>query len=159
MRSSTTLFLLLMTCCGGSLSEEQRKKMRENMEAGEIKRISEAQLLEASYDYGREVLTAWAEQDNSFTDKRILDSVAQVFQVKIDFLKPGDSLLHQVEQQLIEAYVSGTGTVKDDVQNLKPDSMLYTKPIFKEHPDGSTEFVKAIGIRMAKRQVVLSIKQ
>jgi len=36
--------------------------------------------------------------------------------------------------------------------------MLYTKPILHTRPDGTLEFTKALGIRMSKKYIVLSIK-
>jgi len=38
------------------------------------------------------------------------------------------------------------------------DTLIYTKPLMREHPDGSTEFLKALGIRMLKKQLILTIK-
>ena len=62
-----------------------------------------------------------------------------------------------VERLVMEAYAEGSGS-SDNIQKMGLDSLLYTKPILREHPDGSTEFLKAIGIRMTRKQVVLSIK-
>jgi len=46
----------------------------------------------------------------------------------------------------------------DNLQKMGNDSLLYTKPMMKERPDGSLEFTKALGLRMHKRPIILSIK-
>jgi hypothetical protein len=63
-----------------------------------------------------------------------------------------------VEKQLLEAYASQAHDA-DNVQKMGPDSLLYTKPLMRERPDGSTEFIKAIGIRMTRKEIILSIKE
>jgi len=54
--------------------------------------------------------------------------------------------------------MAASGQGSDNIQKIGPDSLLYTKPIMREHPDGSTEFMKALGIRMTRKQIVLTIK-
>jgi hypothetical protein len=51
--------------------------------------------------------------------------------------------------------LSGVG---DDLQKMGTDSLIYTKPLFTERPDGSLEFIQALAIRIPKRQVILSTK-
>ena len=66
-----------------------------------------------------------------------------------------------MERDLTEAYVAGAvnGTATDNLQALGNDSLLFTRPVLKLHPDGSQEFSHAIGVRMAKRTVILSLPQ
>ena len=44
-----------------------------------------------------------------------------------------------------------------DLQRAGEDSILYTKPVFKNRPDGSQQFSHAIGIKMAIKTIVLSM--
>jgi hypothetical protein len=152
------LFLLasiLFSSCG-SLSTEQRKKIRENMEAGSLKKVSDAELTEAAFAYGRLI----AKAVNGKSDKKLLDSLEKKYGVEILYMQPGDSMLRSVEKQIIDAYTSGAATVDiaDNIQRMGIDSILYTKPIVKEKTDGSVEFDKALALRMPKKQIILSIK-
>ena len=61
-----------------------------------------------------------------------------------------------MERQLLEAYQAGTGT-SDNIQKMGTDSLLYTKPLMHEH-SGKSEFIKVLGIRITRKQIVLSIK-
>ena len=158
-RFAFVLFILL-TACGGTLTDEQRKQMRENMEAGEIRKVTDAELTEAAFAFGRMIAGAVESSDSNLTDKAFLDSLQRELEVDIQFLEPGDSMLAKVESQIIEAYTSGSEVVElsDNVQNLHNDTLLYTKPVLRELPDGTTEFTKALGIRMPVKSVILSIK-
>lgn len=154
------LAMLALMACGGSLSDDQRKKVKEEMEASEIRKVTDAQITEASFAYGRSLLAALEAKDKSMTDASLIDSLENAYHVRIIPLVPGDSLLLEIERQLIEAYTTGAGQIQlnDDVQKLGADSLIYTKPVMRELPDGSVEFVRAIGIHMPRKYVVLSIK-
>jgi hypothetical protein len=154
------VLLIVLTACGGSLSEEQRKKMRENMEAGEIRKVTDAELTEAAFALGRMIAREVEASGKNLNNKSFVDSLQQELAVNILFLEPGDSMLAEVEKQIIEAYTSGSEVVvlNDNVQDLHNDTLLYTKPILRELPDGSTEFTKALGIRMPVKSVILSIQ-
>lgn len=149
----------LLLACGGTLSDEQRKKLQERSAADRIQRVTEGELLEASFTYGRNIATILEKRDASLTNRDLIDSLEQAFQVEIVALVPGDSMLREIESQIIEAYTSAAAqvTVADDVQKLSADSMLYTKPMLRERPDGSVEFTRALGIRMPVKPIVLSL--
>jgi uncharacterized protein YbaP (TraB family) len=154
------VFILLVAFiaggCGGSLSSEQRKKIRENMEAGAIKKVSDAELMEAAFAYGRNI----EKIVKGSSQQRLLDSLEKAYGVEILYMEPGDSVLRRVEKQIIEAYTSGATSVEinDNIQKMGADSILYTKPIMVERPDGSLEFTKALGVRVPKKRVILSLK-
>lgn len=149
--------LLALAACGGKISDEQRKAIKESMEQGQIKRITDAELTEAAYNFGRDIIKDL--EQNKFTTSSI-EAIAKNKEVKIITLQSGDSALMEIEKMIIEAYTSGaTPELSDNIQKLGSDSLLYTKPIMKSQPDGSMQFEKAIGIHMAKKQVVLSIKE
>lgn len=154
------LIALILTACGGTLTDEQRKKAREAIDQGQLKRVTDSEITEASFALGRTITQLIEKKDKELLNRSFLDSLQKVYNVEIISMKPGDSTSRAVEQQIIDAYIAGTGKVEldDNIQKLGKDSILYTKPILKERPDGSVEFSKAIGIRMPKKEIVLSIK-
>ena len=157
MKYSILLIAMVLFSCTGSLSDEQRKRIKESMEQGEIKKISEAQVTEAAFVYGRKLASMLDKRDKTLTNTVLLDSLSQAFQIEIVPIQTENKNLRGVERQLLEAYLAG-GESNDNIQKMGADSLLYTRPILREHPDGSTEFLKALGIRMTRKQVVLSIK-
>ena len=161
MRIIIILPLLLLCGCGGALSSEQRKKIRENMEAKSIKKISDAELTGAAFDYGRSLAKVIESRDRTLSNRKFLDSLQKAFGVQILSMHPTDSFLRGVEKKIIEAYSSGSDLsgIGDNLQKMGADSMLYTKPLMMERPDGSIEFTQALAIRIPKRQVILSMKE
>ena len=158
MKPYILLAFVVLVACGGTLSEEQRKKFKEGMELNTIKKVSDAQLTEAAFEMGR-TLAATIEK-SSINDKKRIDSLQEAYKIRILLLQPGDSMLLELERQIVEAYTAGSNqvTLNDNIQSLGTDSLLYTKPVMKELPDGSVQFSYALGIHLSKRQVVLSIK-
>lgn len=156
MRYPVLLLLVALFSCTGSLSDEQRKRIKESMEQGAIKKLSESQITDAAFQYGRKVTAFLEQRDNLLSNAGLLDSVSQAFNVEVISLQSDNQNLRGIEQQILEAYLSGNAST-DNIQKIGTDSLLYTKPILRENPDGSTEFLKAIGIRMTRKQVVLSI--
>lgn len=130
------------------------------MEARSIKKISDAELTEAALNYGRSIAKAIELKDKTLTNRIFLDSLGKAFEVQIFAMHPSDSFLRGVERKVIEAYTSGSDLsgVGDDLQKMGADSLIYSKPLFAERPDGSLEFTKALGIRIPKKQAILSIK-
>jgi len=131
------------------------------MEAKSIKKISDAELTEAALNYGRSLAKAIELKDKSLSNRKFLDSLGKSFGVQIFSMHATDSFLRGVEKEIIEAYTSGSdlSRVGDDLQKMGADSLIYTKPLLKERPDGSVEFTQALAIRIPKRQVILSIKK
>jgi len=159
MRTFIVLVFVVLIGCGGTLSEEQRKKLKEGMELNTLKKVSDAQLTEAAFDMGR-ALAAIIEK-SSISDKKRMDSLQEAYKIRILPLQPGDSMLLEIERQIVEAYTAGSSqvTLNDNIQSLGPDSLLYTKPVMKQLPNGTVEFKYALGIHLAKKQVVLGIKE
>lgn len=159
MRQLFLIVLLLATACGGTLSDEQRKQLRERMKSDEIKRVTEGELMDASFVFGRNIASIIEKRDPGMMDRKLIDSLEAAYEVRIVSIQPGDSLLLGIESKLIEAYTSSAGMVEvaDDVQKIDVDSVLYTKPIMRERPDGSVEFTRALSIHMPTRSVILSI--
>ena len=155
------LLVLLITSCGGQLNDEQRKKLKERMKNDEIMHVSEGELMSAAFAYGRKIDSLLEMRDPSMANGKFLDSLESAYNVKIAAIQPGDSLLLAIESKLIEAYASSAGEVNvaDDIQKIGNDSILYTKPIMHERPDGTVEFMKALSIHMPVKSVILSIAE
>lgn len=159
MRITFLAILLFLTSCGGSLSDEQRKKLRERMKGDEIKHVTEGELMAAAFDYGRTIDSVLERRDPAMMNRKLIDSLEHAYNVEISSIHPGDSMLLGLESKLIEAYMaSGGQPIADDVQKLGQDSILYTKPITHERPDGTVEFMRALSIHMPVKSVVLSIE-
>jgi len=150
------IIMIFLVACGGTLTDDQRKKLKDGMKRNEIKKVSEAQITEAAFAIGR-VIAESVEKEN----QKKTDSLLQIYDVKIVYLHLGDSQLLGIEKEIIEAYTAGSGQVQlnDNVQRLGTEILLYTKPVMKELPDGSLQFNYALGIRMPRKQVVLSINE
>jgi hypothetical protein len=143
--------------CGGKLSDEERKKLHEGMSTMDIKKISEADLQTAGLDYGQSVWEDIQKVDRNLAVPAKLDSIGAQRHVRIYSLVPNDSTLIEIEKMLVEAYVNGGEAGQASLQKAGEDSLLYTKPVFKERPDGSLQFHYAVGIMMSTKAVVLSM--
>jgi hypothetical protein len=130
------------------------------MKNDEIKHVTEGELMSAAFAYGRSIAEVLEKRDPGMINRALIDSLQGALNVRISAIQPGDSLLLSIEQKLIEAYTSGAGQVEiaDDVQKISSDSILYTKPMMRERPDGSVEFTRALSIHMPTKLVVLSIE-
>ena len=152
------MFLLIVALalgCGGSLTDEQRKKMKENMELNRIRKVSEAQIVDEAYRQGRQISAILQEQDPSLTNRALLDSLEIAFKAEIIRLDSTQQNLHPVERKILEAYRAAEQTrpLSDNVQRMGEDSLVYTQPL------PGTVFERAIGIRMLRKNVILSVKQ
>lgn len=153
------LIALLAMSCGGKLTDEERKRLHEGMATQDIKRVSDAELQEAAIAYGRSVLADVERIDPFLRVQSRIDSLARARHVLIYSLMPDAASLKEIEKQLVDAYLSGSdaGQVSENLQRIGEDSLLFTKPVFKDRVDGSQEFSHAIGIKMAKKTIILSI--
>jgi len=153
------ILILSITACQGSLTNEQKREVREGIKANEIKKISEAEILDASFKYGRMITNLIKTQNVNLENTSALKDIEKLYQVVIFPLAPGDSLLLEIEQQLIDAYTfAASAQLSDNVQKLGSDSLLYTLPMMEAQPDGSEVFKYALGIRMPKKAVILSME-
>lgn len=130
--------------------------MKEGMIANQIKKVTEAEIMDAAFKHGRKI----AKLVNASIDSSNVHDIENEFRVKVYPLKNGDSLLMEIEKQLIEAYTSAPSTLSlsDNIQKIGDDSLLYTIPVMDTLPDGSTQFRYALGILMPKKEVILSIE-
>jgi len=147
--------------CGGSLSDEQRKKMREEMNLHKIKKITEAQIMDAAYTHGRNVMKTVERIEHS---PAAMDSLRRVSHSRITWLDVNAKNAGAMETQLIEAYITGvaTGTLEDNVQKIRnadgeTDSILYTKPVVREMSDGSVTLYGTWNIAISQKDLILSM--
>jgi len=147
------ILVVVLTSCGGSLTDEQRKKMREGIEQQAVVKVTDAELTEAAFAKGRAVLEGLTSSDKA-------DSLATAAGVKIHWLQAGASNSLEVEQQLMDAYINSviTGTaMRDNIQKIGTDSMLYTSVVVLTRPDSSVEIKGTWNIWMSKKQLILSM--
>lgn len=129
------------------------------MATQDIRRVSEADLLEGSLAYGNQIASV-LDRDKSLSNTKVIDSLTSLYHVRIYSLIPSDEHLREIEKQLVDAYVSGgKPVVADNIQKIGTDSILFTRPVWRENTDGSMQFTHAIGIMMPVKAVVLSIPQ
>ncbi len=160
MKKFVWIFCVSLAACNGTLTEEQKRKIREERQQSQIKKIPEADITEAAFASGRAISTVLEKRDKQLTNQTLIDSLEKAFEVEIIAMQTNDSTLRAIEQKVIEAYIGGgsSASLSDNVQKMGTDSILYTKPLMLEKKDGSVEFTKALGIRMSKRNVIRSIK-
>ncbi len=154
MRLLYVILIVILIGCGGSLSEEQRKQMKEARELKSIKKVSEAEITELAFAQGRDLMKLIVQSPKA------VDSLEAAHQVRISWLTPGSSGGTEVERQLIDAYLNSilSGTpVSDNVQRLGEDSLLYSKPVTRELPDGTVAVDGTWNISLSRKKLVLSI--
>jgi hypothetical protein len=161
MNAKYLMILLLMVGCGGRLSDEQRKKMKESMELNQVRKVSDAQVTDEAYRQGREIAAILETKDKTLSNEHLMDSLQQMYDVEIISMTTSDSLLRSIEKRIIEAYSSSTevASLGDNIQKMGADTLLYTKPLMIQREDGAVAFSKALGIRMLKKKIILSIKE
>lgn len=159
------ILIILLFGCGGSLSDEQRKKLNEGVEDRKIVRVSDAEIITASLDRGR---TIFGLIEKVKFDSLKVDSIARRYDVKIGLAVAGAANALEIENQLIEAYVSGaeTGSTQDNIQKLRItvdpdtyDSLLYSRPLVTPLPDGAVKVEGVWNIYLAKKDVILSLSK
>ena len=161
MKRLVGILLVISVGCGGKLSTEERQKLHEGIATQDIKRVTDADLQEAALNYAKSILLDVDRVDKYLNQKSRIDSLSNARKVKIYSLMPDNAALREIEKQLVEAYIAGAdaGTAGDNLQKLGEDSLLFTRPVFNLHPDGSQQFSHAIGIRMSRKVIVLSMPQ
>lgn len=155
-KSCIVLLALIVTACGGSLSDEQRKKLREASEQQAIVKVTDAEITEAAFAKGRSVMRH-LKDNNSDTSK-----VSREEEVKIHWLGAGSTHGLEIEQQLIEAYLTSLISGKplnDNVQEVGTDSLLYTNPVVITRADSSIEIRGTWNVWMSKKELIMAMKK
>mgnify|MGYP003580082105 CR=1 FL=1 len=151
---------VLMFCvsCEGKLSDEQRKQLRKAKKLQQIKVVTEAEITSAAMVQGQKILNA-LEKYGKGPEK--IDSIATATNATIRWLRPGTKNAKVIENQLIEAYLISamSGGAQENVQKHGSDSLIYTKPVIDEMPDGSVQVNGMWSIWLSKKEIVLSIEK
>jgi len=149
--------LIALSACGGSLSDEQRRKIKEDMKEHTIVRVTDAEITEEAFRYGRNVMKT-LETSNAATSTQT-DSLGQVLKAKIKWVVPGEKNALEIERQLIEAYLVGSvnGGIQDNIQRMGADSLMYTKPVTEKLADGSENVKGMWSIKISKKDLILSM--
>ncbi len=156
MRWIIPVLIFVVAGCGGSLSDEQRKEMREARKSQSIQKLSEAEITEQAYSTGR--LIAGIVEKNP----RLTDSLSTTYHAVIRWLDPAAATASEIEKQVFEAYLNSaiTGSpVSDNVQRIGTDSLLYTKPVTTELPDGSVQVKGTWSVKLSRKEVVLGMSK
>lgn len=130
--------------------------MKEARSKQEIKKVTEAELIEATIRQGRDLVSkvnAGTHNSNGADSTYIMD------QNKVRWLKAGTNNALEVEKQIIEAYILSaiTGELPDNVQFLGEDSLLYTQPVVGKLPDGAIEVKGMWSITFSRKDVILHL--
>ena len=121
------------------------------METSQIKKISEAEITEATLENGRRLAASLEVKSN-------VDSLSSAEQVKIKWLQAGQQDATEMEQQLIEAYLTQlSGGSMDNVQRIGTDTLLYTIPVVVKREDGVDEVKGVWSIYFSRKQIVLGL--
>lgn len=162
-RTTSTFIILtamLLIGCGGSLSDEQRKKVREEMKANKITKVTDIEITEAAFAKGRSILKVI---ENFKGDSIKIDSLLKAEHGSIRWVIPGQSTIHETEQQLINAYLAAaSGGAQDNVQKIRnvsgeSDSLLYSKPVISQLPNGTDRLDGVWNIWLSKKQLILAM--
>jgi hypothetical protein len=164
LRNVPVLFVAItffVCACGGSLSDEQRRKIREEMELHKIRKITEAEITEAAYAKGRTLIAIVEHSENN---PHKIDSLAARSKTRIRWIVPGKSTAEGVEQQLIESYIAGAerGSLQDNLERIRnaegeTDSLLFTRPVVKNLPDGAVKVEGTWNVTMSQKHVILEM--
>ena len=152
------LLILLSTGCGGSLSNEQREEMKEARSKQEIRKVSEAELIEEAIKLGRELVEK-AKPVADETDK--LGTLAKTNNARIKLVEVGSKNALEIEKQIIDAYVVGIAVsdFPENVQMIGEDSLLYSQPVVEHLPEGAVQIKGIWSITFSKKDIVLSMSQ
>lgn len=71
-------------------------------------------------------------------------------------VKPGSKAA-----EVWEAYVNAPdpGALQDNIQKIGADSILYTRPVTFERPDGSSVLSHAVAVMMAVKNVITGLEE
>lgn len=131
------------------------------MEQQKIIQLSDSEIITAALTLGQTVFNAM--EKVKFNPAKI-DSIALQYNVKTSWIKPGATNAREIEQQLIDAYITGiaTSSMQENIQKLRTgtgdeyDSLIYSKPVVTPMPDGVENLEGVWNIYLSKKQIVLS---
>lgn len=158
--SLAVLFSILVFSCGGSLSDSQREAIKKSMRDGRIQRVSSAELTTAGLESGRAIVSLLGD-DLYLGNVQRTDSIARMNGAKIFVMKSETVQPSSKASEIWEAYMSASdpSDLKDNIQKIGSDSLLYTRPVTFERPDGSLVLSHAVAVVMAVKNVIVFMEE
>ncbi len=150
--------LILLTGCGGSLSNEQRQEMKDARSKQEIRKVTEAELIEEAIKSGRELV----EKAKPIADDiGKLEALARTNNARIKLVEAGSKNALEIEKQIIDAYVVSIALsdLPENIQMIGDDSLLYSQPVVEHLPEGAVQIKGIWSITFSKKDIVLSMSQ
>lgn len=137
------------------------------MEDHKITQISDAEIVSAAMEQGKQVYSALAK---SGFETSAAENLGRERHVKIRYITPGSGDALEVESQIIQAYIIGssTGATQDNIQKLRSgtatslsdyDSLLYSRPEVTSLPDGSVNVKGVWNVYLSKREIVRTLSK
>lgn len=151
------IVIAFITACGGSLSNEQRQEMKEARSKHEIRKVSEAELMEETIQRGKELTQKAILVANQNSKLALL---AKENKATIRHLEVGASNALEIEKQIIDAYVLSavSGDLPENVQMIGEDSIMYTQPD-TENLNGAVKIKGIWSITFSKKDIILSMTE
>jgi hypothetical protein len=148
---------LLLVGCGGTLNQEQREFMREGMQSTKVRRVTPSQLTQAAWEMGTKIQKAIG-SDVWLADTAGMTSLRKETGARIYLLKDLNTL-NGKEKEILEAYqqTPDPADLRENIQKIGQDSMLYTFPVTFERPDGSKVFSHSVAIGIPVKLIVRSM--
>lgn len=140
--------------CGGDLSQQQRERIRESIEAGQIRRVTPAQLTEGAFAVGRRY-AARLKDDPAVSDSLLKAAGVRIYELRNNSVKPGSAAA-----RVYEAYAAApdAADLQDNVQKIGTDTLLYTAPVTFDRPDGSLVFSHAVAVAIPVKWLITSLE-
>ena len=156
VRNIVVVFIMMLASCGGKVSDEQRQQMLDARKRQSIVKVTDAEIMEMAFALGKKVM----ENIKPDAERNNWNELEKNYNVKINWLELGATTSKEIEQQLIDAYITGvtSGTNQfDNVQRVGTDSLLYTKAEVIEKADGSFEVKGTWNVWISKKELILSM--
>ena len=154
------LFFSLLVSCGGGLSDSQREAIKKSMRDGRVQRVSPAALITSGLESGRAIVALLG--DDLYLGNRVLmDSISTSKEVKIYMMKSETVQPGTKHAEVWEAYLNAPdpADLKENIQKIGSDSLLYTRPVTYERPDGSLVLSHAVAVVMAVKNVIVYMEE
>lgn len=158
-KALSVVILLAISSCGGELSKEQREMLKTGMRTNKVRRVTPAQLTDAAFRQGSLIAKEIQTKDPNLTDPAYRLALGTTYGARVYLLRHSSGSMDTTDQKILEAYLSvnDASDLKDNVQRIGTDTLLYTLPVTYERPDGSSVFSHAMAIRMAIKSIVNSL--
>ncbi|MCZ8023755.1 MAG: hypothetical protein O9302_12680 [Cyclobacteriaceae bacterium] len=140
------ILLLITVACGPGLTEEQKRKIKAEMEAGQVKRVSEAAILEAAMLQGKNLVDLAKNSGKAKTQNEF---------GKVEMLYQKPNYASETESMVWEALK--TQASGENVQKLGADTILYTAPVWGKSKTNQDSVVAVWRVALSKKQLVLKL--